>query len=359
MKKALIFALSFALACTLAACGDTDSQTESTSTDPADTSTTESTPEPADTAPSQLEGDVSGGESSLAGAEKVWTFEGANGEIYGTLTLSGWLNSGRSEFDFGGEETLDWSYADVAIGSTCTIEPSELVAYTALYLSAYTQQDDGVYFPSSDDTAPWHRIYADGRVEPSWYDESECQTATYGHPAYFTFGSNDGTASVAATEDNEPYAFILKADGTMYELRIELYDTQGNKLAGYTQPFFVQGDNGETPQSEGNTIEIENIRFTCPDGMKFTSVDGHSMAEIVSGNDRLEIVVSSQEYMNGGYESVVERGTRETNANGDTYYYQANSFQWLFATDDGAFISMTGDGDWQSIAGAVEWSVIE
>lgn len=64
MKKALIFALSFALACTLAACGDTDSQTGSTSTDPADTSTTENTPEPADTTPSQDE-DNSGTEKFI------------------------------------------------------------------------------------------------------------------------------------------------------------------------------------------------------------------------------------------------------------------------------------------------------
>lgn len=51
MKKALIFALSLVLICSLAACGEPDDRAGNTSTDPASTSTTE----PADTTPSQPE----------------------------------------------------------------------------------------------------------------------------------------------------------------------------------------------------------------------------------------------------------------------------------------------------------------
>ena len=60
MKKALIFALSLVLICSLAACGEPDDRAGNTSTDPASTST----PEPASTTTSQPEdtGGTSGAE---------------------------------------------------------------------------------------------------------------------------------------------------------------------------------------------------------------------------------------------------------------------------------------------------------
>ena len=90
VKRALILALSFALACTLAACGGTDNPT--TSTDPADTSTAENTTEPADAASNQ------GGDGN--GTEKVITIDDEDGTIYGTITLSSWLDTGNDEFTF-------------------------------------------------------------------------------------------------------------------------------------------------------------------------------------------------------------------------------------------------------------------
>ncbi|OUQ82663.1 hypothetical protein [Flavonifractor sp. An10] len=137
MKKALIFALSFALACTLAACGDTGSQTGGTSTDPADTSTTENAPEPADTTPSQ-------GEDGN-GTEKVITIDDEDGTIYGTITLSSWIDTGNDEFTFADGGTKNWVYWDVGLGGTCTVEPSELIGYTYIHLVGY-EQENGVYF---------------------------------------------------------------------------------------------------------------------------------------------------------------------------------------------------------------------
>ena len=214
-----------------------------------------------------------------------------------------------------------------------------------------------MYFLTDEEDAPYHRLFADGKIHNiSFGDQGgEFPTASYGHPAYFTLGLNDGGEPNA---EGDPDDFTLKADGALYLLEIEFYGEDNEYLYSCSSPFFVKGADEEEPQAEGSTVEIGNICFTYPEGMEAAGVDGHSMMEIVSGNNRLEIVVSSQEDMNGGYESVVERGTKETNAQGDTYYCQKNSFEWLFATDGGGFISMTGDGDWQSIAGAIEWSVI-
>ena len=348
MKKALIFALSFALACTLAACGDTDSQTGSTSTGPADTSTTESTPEPADTTPSQ-------GEDN-SGTEKVITIDDEDGTIYGTITLSSWMDTGNDEFTFADGETKNWVYWDVGLGGTCTVEPSELISYTYIHLVGY-EQENGVYFLTEEEGSPYHRLFADGEIHNIAFGDQggEYPTASYGHPAYFTLGTNDGgEPNVEGDLDD----FTLKADGTMYLLEIEFYGEDGEYLYSCPSPFFVQGGNEEEPQSEGNTIEIEGISFIYPEGIEATKLN-ESTTELSSGEARLEISVTPQEYTGGFYDGIVEHGTKGTSSGGDLYYYQADEYGWTIATDSGLLIDMTGDGDWQSIAGAVEWSVIQ
>ena len=152
--------------------------------------------------------------------------------------------------------------------------------------------------------------------------------------------------------------FTLKADGTMYLLEIEFYGEDGEYLYSCPSPFFVQGGNEEEPQSEGNTIEIEGISFTYPEGIEATKLN-ESTTELSSGVARLEISVTPQEYPGGFYDGIVEHGTRETSSGGDLYYYQADEYGWTIATDSGVLIDMTGDSDWRSIAGAVEWSVIQ
>lgn len=352
MKKALIFALSFALACTLAACGNTDSQTGSTSTGPANTSTTESTPEPADTTPGQNE--------NGNGTEKVITIDDEDGTIYGTITLSSWLNTGNDEFAFADGSTKDWVYWDVGLGGSCTIEPSELIAYTYIHLVGY-EQENGVYFLSEEEGTPYHRFFADGEIHNIVFGDQREEpgggfpTASYGHPAYFTLGQNDGgEPNVAGDLDD----FTLKADGTMYLLEIEFYGEDGEYLYSCPSPFFVQGDDEKEPQGEGNTVEIEGISFTCPAGIEATKLN-ESMIELSSENSSLEISVTPQEYTDGFYDGIVEHGTRGASASGDPCYYQAGDYGITIATDSGMLIDMAGDGDWQSIAGAVEWSVIQ
>lgn len=48
-----------------------------------------------------------------------------NGVEYGTVTLSGYLSEAKTTFDIEGE-SFNWSYANVAQNSTCTIAPSAL-----------------------------------------------------------------------------------------------------------------------------------------------------------------------------------------------------------------------------------------
>lgn len=243
MKKALIFALSFALACTLAACGNTGSQTGGTSTDPADTST----PEPADTTPGQNE--------NGNGTEKVITIDDEDGTIYGTITLSSWLDTGNDEFAFADGSTKDWVYWDVGLGGTCTIEPSELIAYTYIHLVGY-EQENGVYFLSEEEGTPYHRLFADGEIHNIVFGDQREEpgggfpTASYGHPACFMFGQNDGgEPNVAGDLDD----FTLKADGTMYLLEIEFYGEDGEYLYSCPSPFFVQGDNSTSEPEEAST----------------------------------------------------------------------------------------------------------
>lgn len=353
MRKAFLLILSFIWACTLAACGDADSQAGNTRTEPAATSAAESASEPANTAPSQSE--------DSSEAEKVITIDDEDGTVYGTITLSSWLNTGEDEFAFTDGNTQNWVYWDVGPGGTCTIEPSQLVTYTYIHLVGY-EQEDGVYFlTEGEDGTPFHRLFADGEIHNMVFGDQREEpgggfpTASYGHPAHFTFGSNDGGEP---NVENDLDDFTLKADGAMYLLEIEFYGENDEYLWGYRAPFFVQGDSEEEVQADGDAIEMEGMRFTYPEGMEATKLY-ENVAELVSGEARLEISVTPQEYTDGLYDRIVEHGTKGTTASGEPCYYQKGEDWWTIATDSGMLLDMTGDGDWQSIASMVEWSAIE
>lgn len=250
-----------ALVCFLAACGEQDGKTEIVNTDPAGTS--ESTPEPADTTPSQPE--------NSNGSEKVITIDDEDGTVYGTITLTSWLNTENDEFAFADGEAQSWVYWNVGLGGSCIIEPSELAGYTYIDLVAY-EQKDGVYFLTEGDNTPYHRLFADGEIHNIAFGDQggEFPTASYGHPASFIFGTNDGGEPNMEDDLDD---FTLKADGTMYLLNIEFYGEDGEYLYSCPSPFFVQGDSGEELQTAGSSydeapdsaLEVDNPDYSLDD----------------------------------------------------------------------------------------------
>ena len=63
--------------------------------------------------------------ASAAGTKEVNTLISRSGVDCGTLTITGFLNTGKNEFDFGDGNVENWTYQNVELGGTCTIEPSK------------------------------------------------------------------------------------------------------------------------------------------------------------------------------------------------------------------------------------------
>lgn len=211
--------------------------------------------------------------ASAAGTKEVQTFVSRSGVDCGTVTITGFLNPGKDEFDFGDGDVAEWTYQDVELGGTCTIEPSKNSKYTNIVLTSYSLVD-GEYVPADYSPLPWHRLYADGQAEDLaiWGEDiNTIPLATSGHPAYFTFGKNTDVPSPFG--DGNHCSFDLKADGTMYRLDIYFYDESLELIEGFALLFFVKesGDSGNNAQTNFTDVKSTDYFAKAVDW----AVNGH------------------------------------------------------------------------------------
>lgn len=199
--------------------------------------------------------------ASATGTKEVHTFISRSGVDCGTATVTGLLDTGKKEFDFGDGKVANWTYLNVELGGTCTIEPSRNSKYTDIVLTSYSLEG-GEYVPADYSPLPWHRLYADGQAADLAFwseDISTIPLATSGHPAYFTFGKN--TNVPCPLEFDDYCSFDLKADGTMYELDIYCYDESLQLIDGFVLPFFVKENGGSGNNTQSNFTDVKSTDY--------------------------------------------------------------------------------------------------